>query len=330
MRFAAVLLGLLAAGCGPAPGTLVLRNVSYDPTRELYVEINQAFASYWQARGGGAIEIEQSHGASGKQARSVMEGLGADVVTLALAYDIDAIAERSGLIPPGWRDKLPERSCPFTSTVVFVVRRGNPKNIRDWPDLVREGVQVITPNPKTSGGARWNYLAAWGAARRAGGAAAAREFVASLYRRVPALDAGARGATTTFAQRRMGDVLLSWENEAFLARREFASAGLEIVWPRVSVLAEPPVAVVEGMAERRGTAEAARTYLEFLYSAQAQSIGARHYFRPVLPEIRSQFNRQFPALELFSVDEEFGGWRNAHAVHFSDGGIFDQIYRAPR
>jgi sulfate/thiosulfate transport system substrate-binding protein len=330
MRLAALLLGLITAACGPAPGTLVLRNVSYDPTRELYAEINQAFATHWQARGMGAIEIEQSHGASGKQARSVMEGLGADVVTLALAYDIDAIAERSGLIPSGWRDKLPERSCPFTSTVVFVVRRGNPKGIRDWPDLVREDVQVITPNPKTSGGARWNYLAAWGAARRAGGDAAAREFVASLYRRVPVLDAGARGATTTFAQRRMGDVLLSWENEAFLARREFAEAGLEIVWPRVSILAEPPVAVVERMASRRGTLAAARAYLEFLYTAGAQSIGARHYFRPVLPEIRSQFTTQFPALELFSVNQEFGGWRNAHAAHFSDGGIFDQIYRTPR
>lgn len=326
---AAMLCSLCLAACGSAPAKLVLRNVSYDPTREMYAEINEAFARHWRQRGGGDVVIEQSHGASGKQARSVIEGLGADVVTLALAFDIDAIAERSGLIPAGWRDKLPEDSCPFTSTIVFVVRRGNPKNIRDWPDLVRGDVEVITPNPKTSGGARWNYLAAWGAARRAGGETAAREFVTALYARVPVLDAGARGATTTFVQRRMGDVLLSWENEALLARHEFAGS-VEIVWPRASIRAEPPVAVVERMAERRGTLEAARAYLEYLYSAEAQAIGARRHFRPILADIRSKMQNVFPEIETFTVDEEFGGWPNAHAIHFRDGGVFDQIYRSSR
>jgi sulfate transport system substrate-binding protein len=325
MRLAALIAALLSAACGPSSPALVLRNVSYDPTRELFAEYNQAFARYWQERGGGPVAFEQSHAASGKQARSVMEGLSTDVVTLALAYDIDAIAERTGLLPAGWRDRLPGGSCPYTSVIVFVVRKGNPKGIRDWPDLVREGVQVITPNPKTSGGARWNYLAAWGAARRAGGEEAALGFVSALYRRAPVLDTGARAATTSFIQRRMGDVLITWENEAYLARREFPKEELEIVWPSVTIVAEPPVAVVDRMAERRGTLAAARAYLEYLYSPEGQRIAARHDFRPVSEEVRREFAARFPAIPAFTVEEEFGGWRSAHEKHFAAGGVFDDI-----
>lgn len=325
MRAALLLPLLLLAACSPHPQPLTLRNVSYDPTRELYADINSAFLRQWHGGGGAPLRIEQSHGGSGKQARSVMEGLAADVVTLALAYDIDAIAARARLLDPAWQRRLPSRSCPWVSTIVFLVRRGNPRQIRDWPDLARPGVTVITPNPKTSGGARWNYLAAWGAARRAG--LAPRAFVATLFARTPVLDAGARASAATFIQRGMGDVLLCWESEAFLAQREFASAGLEIVWPNQSILAEPPVALVDAMAQRRGTTGAARAYLDFLFTPEAQTIGARHHFRPVLPETRSQFADQFPSISLFSVDEEFGGWHSAHETHFREGGIFDAIAR---
>ncbi|MCL4796292.1 MAG: sulfate ABC transporter substrate-binding protein [Bryobacteraceae bacterium] len=321
MKWFAIILGLVSLGCGARDEQLVLRNVSYDTTREMYVELNEAFAATLD----GPVRIEQSHGGSGKQARSVIEGLGADVVTLALAYDIDMIAERSGLLAAGWRDRLPEGGVPFTSTIVFLVRRGNPKGVRGWADLEREDVVVLTANPKTSGGARWNYLAAWGGARRAG--LDPRAFVESLYRRAPVLDAGARGSAATFIQRGMGDVLLSWENEAFLARREFADQGLEIVWPEVSIRAEPPVAVVDRMAERRGTLAAARAYLDFHFTVQGQRIGARHYFRPVLPEILRETADIFPEIAMFTVDEEFGGWNEAHRRHFAQGGVFDEIYR---
>mgnify|MGYP000844108933 CR=1 FL=1 len=318
-----LLLGLGA--CGARDGAVVLRNVSYDPTRELYVEINEGFAREWRARGEGEIRFEQSHGGSGKQARSVMEGLGADVVTLALAWDIDAIAERTGFVEAGWRDRLPEGSCPWRSTVVFVVRKGNPLGIRDWADLAREDVAVVTANPKTSGGARWNYLAAWGGARRAG--LEPKAFVEGIFRRAPVLDAGARGSAASFVQRGLGDVLLSWENEAFLLRKEFSEQGLEVVWPSVSVLAEPPVAVVEGMAKRRGTLAAARAYLEYLYTKDGQRIGGRHFFRPVLPEVAREFSEVFPQIQMFTVEEEFGGWRAAHETHFAQGGVFDAIYQ---
>ncbi len=321
MKWLTSTLGLVLLACGPPNGQLTLRNVSYDTTREMYVELNEAFAATWD----GPVRIEQSHGGSGKQARSVIEGLGADVVTLALAYDIDMIAERSGLLSAGWRDRLPEGGVPFTSTVVFLVRRGNPKGVRGWADLAREEVVVLTANPKTSGGARWNYLAAWGGARRAG--LDPRAYVESLYRRAPVLDAGARGSAATFIQRGMGDVLLSWENEAFLARKEFADQGLEIVWPEVSIRAEPPVAVVDRMAERRGTLAAARAYLDFHFTVQGQRIGARHYFRPVLPEVLRETTDIFPEIAMFTVDEEFGGWEVAHQRHFAQGGVFDEIYR---
>jgi sulfate/thiosulfate transport system substrate-binding protein len=320
-------LALFTASCGGAkqPGATTIRNISYDPTRELYQELNAAFRARWTASGRGPIEIEQSHGGSGKQARSVIDGLEADVVTLALAYDIDAIAERARLLPAGWQKRLPDNSCPYTSTVVFLVRKGNPKGIRDWGDLVKPGVVVITPNPKTSGGARWNYLAAWGyALRRPGGnPAGAREFVANLYAQVPVLDSGARGATTTFAQRKLGDVLIGWENEAHLARREFAGDGLEIVVPPVSIKAEPPVAVVDAVAERRGVRQAAQEYLEFLYTPEAQAIAARNFYRPSLEGVKADF----PPIAMFTVDEMFGGWKKAQAEHFADGGTFDQIYQ---
>lgn len=320
-----IFTALSLAACAPSPSQLTLRNVSYDPTRELYTDINEAFMRDWQTRGGPPLRIEQSHGGSAKQARSVMEGLAADVVTLALAYDIDAIAQRTSLLPAGWQDRLPAHSCPFTSTIVFLVRRGNPLQIHDWPDLARPEVTVITPSPKTSGGARWNYLAAWGAARRAG--LDPRAFLTAIFSRTPVLDSGARASASTFVQRGMGDVLLCWENEAFLARQEFPGQGLEIVWPSVSIRAEPPVAVVDEMARRRGTLAAARAYLEFLYSPEAQAIGARHYFRPTHQETYRQFENTFKNIPTFTVNEEFGGWRNAHEIHFREGGIFDELYR---
>jgi sulfate/thiosulfate-binding protein len=328
--FARLLLSLLiAAFVAPsiARAETKLLNVSYDPTRELYQEVNQSFAKAWKAKTGQDLTIHQSHGGSGKQARSVIDGLEADVVTLALAYDIDAIAA-AGLVPKNWQTRLPEKSTPSTSTIVFLVRKGNPKKIKDWNDLIRPGVSVVTPNPKTSGGARWNYLAAWGyALRRPGGSeAAAKQFVTALFRNVPILDTGARGSTITFVERGIGDVLLAWENEALLASREMKKGSFEIVVPSTSILAEPPVAVVEKVARKHGTLETAQAYLQFLYTPEGQEIAARHYYRPRDAAIAKRFEAQFPSLKLFTIDEVFGGWASAQKVHFADGGTFDQIY----
>lgn len=307
---------------------LKLLNVSYDPTRELYQQYNAAFAEHWQAETGAKISVQQSHGGSGKQARSVIDGLEADVVTLALAYDIDAIAKNSGKIPADWQQRLPDNSAPYTSTIVFLVRKGNPKGIRDWDDLIKPGVGVITPNPKSSGGARWNYLAAWAyAQQRYGSEDKAREFVSKLFANVPILDTGARGATASFAQRGIGDVLLTWENEAFLSMLELGKDKFEMVVPSVSMLAEPSVAVVSGNAERHATTELAEAYLRYLYSPQGQRIIARHYYRPRYPQYADAADLQrFPPLKLLTVDEFFGGWDKAQGVHFSEGGVFDQIY----
>ena len=312
-----------------AQAEISLLNVSYDPTRELYQEINAGFAAVWEARTKEKITIKQSHGGSGKQARAVIDGLEADVVTLALAYDIDEIAERARLLPPNWQRRLPQGSSPYTSTIVFLVRKGNPKNIRDWGDVVKPGIAVITPNPKTSGGARWNYLAAWGYALRqnANNEAKARDFVTQLYKNVPVLDSGARGATTTFVERGIGDVLLAWENEAFLAVKELGPDKVQIVVPSVSILAQPPVAWVDKVVDKRGTRKAAQAYLEYLYTEQAQQIIARNFYRPVDPKIAARFSTQFPKLRLFTIDEVFGGWQKAQKTHFVDDGLFDQIYQ---
>jgi sulfate transport system substrate-binding protein len=305
---------------------VTLRNVSYDPTRELYLEFNAAFARDWKSKTGQEVRVEQSHGGSGTQARSVIEGNAADVVTLALAADIDAIAMQGKLLPLNWQTLLPDNSSPYTSTVVFLVRKGNPRGIRDWGDLVQPGVAVITPNPKTSGGARWNYLAAWAWARAqpGGSDATAREFVRRLYANVPVLDAGARGATTTFVHNGLGDVLLAWENEAQLALRELGADKLEIVVPSVSILAEPPVAVLEKVALRHGTREVARAYLGYLYGKEGQDIIARHFYRPRDPEVAARYAERFPQLKLVSI-ADFGGWAAAQNTHFRDGGVFDQI-----
>ncbi len=308
--------------------SLILMNVSYDPTREFYKAFNAAFAADWKAKTGQDIRIEQSHGGSGKQARSVIDGLQADVVTLALAYDIDAIAQRGGLLPTNWQSRLPKNSAPYTSTIVFLVRKGNPKGLKDWGDLVNPGVSVITPNPKTSGAARWGYLAAWAWSRanEKGGDAAARAFVTKLYRNVPILDSGARGSTTTFCQRKQGDVLLAWENEAFLALKEFPDEGFEIVVPSLSMLAEPPVSLVDGVADKRGTRAVAEAYLQFLYSTEGQKLAARHFYRPSAPELADAADlKRFPSLKLVSIDTEFGGWSKAQKEHFDDDGVFDQI-----
>jgi sulfate transport system substrate-binding protein len=304
-----------------------LLNVSYDPTRELYADVNAAFARHWMARTGRTVTVRQSHGGSGKQARSVIDGLEADVVTLALAYDVDAIA-KAGLVAPDWQRRLPGNASPYTSTVVFLVRKGNPKSIRDWDDLVKPGVQVVTPNPKTSGGARWSYLAAWAHAllEPGGSEARAKEFVRALYRNVPVLDSGARGSTTTFVEREIGDVLIAWESEAFLAVERLGKGELEIVVPRVSILAEPPVAVVDRVVDRRGTRAVAQAYLEFLYGAEAQELAARHHYRPRDPDVAARHAGRFPKLELVTVDAVFGGWQEAQATHFADGGVFDRIY----
>src|SRR5215468_10240857 len=322
----AMLISCGSGGSGEGAGRITLRNVSYDPTRELYVEFNAAFARYWQEKTGQRVRVEQSHGGSGTQARSVIEGNAADVVTLALAADIDAIAATGRLLPVNWQSLLPDNSSPYTSTIVFVVRKGNPKGIHDWGDLVRPGVAAITPNPKTSGGARWNYLAAWAWARAqpGGSDASAREFVRRLYANVPVLDAGARGATTTFVHNGLGDVLLAWENEAQLALRELGAEQLEIVVPSVSVLAEPPVAVVERVALRHGTREVARAYLSYLYSKEGQDIIARHFYRPRDAEVAARYAERFPQLRLVSI-ADFGGWAAAQRTHFSEGGVFDQI-----
>jgi sulfate/thiosulfate-binding protein len=317
----------LAAAPPPAPKEIKLLNVSYDPTRELYQDFNTAFARYWKARTGQTVTVEQSHGGSGKQARSVLDGLEADVVTLALAYDIDALAA-GGLLPANWQARLPNNSSPYTSTVVFLVRKGNPKHIRDWDDLVRPGVQIVTPNPKTSGGARWNYLAAWGFALKkfAGDEAKARDFVTRLYRQVPVLDTGSRGATVTFVERGIGDVALSWENEAYLAVNQLGKGKLEIVTPGVSILAEPPVSVVDKIAAKHHTTEVAKAYLDYLYSPEGQEIAARNFYRPRLAAVAAKHAAQFPHLQMFTIDALFGGWTKAQKTHFADGAVFDQIY----
>jgi len=324
--------GPAAAGVSPAPARtqepVEILNVSYDPTRELYEAFNTAFVRYYEAQTGRQVTVKQSHGGSGKQARSVIDGLDADVVTLALAYDIDALAD-AGLIPEDWQGRLPHNSAPYTSTIVFLVRKGNPKGIRDWDDLARPGVSVITPNPKTSGGARWNYLAAWGYALRKNGGdeAAAREFVAQIFRNVPVLDSGARGSTTTFVERGIGDVLISWENEAFLALHELGEDQFEIVVPSLSILAEPPVTVVDQVVDRRGTRNVAQAYLEYLYSEEGQELAARHYYRPRQASVAGKYASQFPEIELFTIEEVFGGWKEAQRIHFADGGVFDQLYQ---
>jgi sulfate/thiosulfate transport system substrate-binding protein len=328
------LLLLWAVSCkeraeAAASKDIELLNVSYDPTRELFAEVNVAFAKEWKAKTGANVKIKQSHGGSGKQARAVIDGLQADIVTLALAYDIDAIRDNGHLIAKDWQARLPQNSSPYTSAIVLLVRKGNPKGIKDWNDLVRPGVSVITPNPKTSGGARWNYLAAWGYAleQAKGDEARARDFVGKLYRNVPVLDSGARGSTTTFVQRGIGDVLVAWENEALLAVEKLGKGDFEIIAPSVSVLAEPPVAVVDKVVDRRGTRKVAQAYLEFLYSPEGQEIAARHYYRPRSEAVRERFAKQFPELRLFTVDEVFGGWGKAQKTHFADGGVFDQIYQ---
>lgn len=324
----AVTAALLWTGSVATAETTLL-NASYDPTREFYVAVNEAFAAEWLKTTGEELSIDMSHGGSGKQARAVMDGLEADIVTLALAYDIDQIAEKSGLIAPDWQAKLPNHSSPYTSTIVFLVRKGNPKGIKDWGDLVKGDLQIITPNPKTSGGARWNYLAAWGYAlqQNGGDEAKAQQFVAELYRRVPVLDTGARGSTTTFVQRGIGDVLLAWENEAFLAIESLGPDQAEIVVPSTSILAEPPVAIVDKVVDEHGTRKAAEAYLQFLYSPQAQEIAAQHHFRPTDKQVAAKYAQQFPDIPLFTIDDTFGGWKAAQAKHFADGGIFDQIYK---
>ncbi len=316
-------------GPPPAPKPVTLLNVSYDPTRELYEDFNKEFAAYWKNKTGQDVTIRQSHGGSGKQARSVIDGLEADVVTLALAYDIDQIADKAGTISGDWQKRLPDNSSPYTSTIVLLVRKGNPKGIRDWGDLAKPGVSVITPNPKTSGGARWNYLAAWAWALRqpGGNEAKAKDFVSRLYKNVPVLDAGARGSTTTFVERGIGDVLIAWENEALLAMKELGQGKFEVVAPSLSILAEPPVAVVDKVAGKHGTTEVARAYLEYLYTPEGQETAARHFYRPRMPTVAAKYANQFPKMTLVTVDESFGGWKKAQAAHFADGASFDQIYQ---
>jgi sulfate/thiosulfate-binding protein len=309
--------------------SVTLLNVSYDPTRELYVDYNKAFAKYWKGKSGQDVSIKQSHGGSGKQARSIIDGIDADVATLALAGDTDALVKHGGLVKADWQKRLPHNSAPYTSTIVFLVKKGNPKGLKDWDDLAKPGVQVITPNPKTSGGARWNYLAAWEFAKRKyGGDAKAREFVGSLYKNVPVLDTGARGSTITFVQRGVGDVLLAWENEAFLALKEFGPDKFDIVVPSVSILAEPTVTVVDKVVDKKGTRAVAEEYLKYLYSDEGQDIAGRNYYRPTSDKAKAKYEKQFPKLTLFTIDQAFGGWAKADKEHFADGGSFDQIYTA--
>lgn len=325
-RFAIAAASLLWAGSAFAADVTLL-NVSYDPTRELYVDFNKAFAAAYQKEAGKSIEIKQSHGGSGSQARSVIDGLQADVVTLALAYDIDAIATKK-LLAEDWQKKLPQNASPYTSTIVFLVRKGNPKGIKDWDDLLKKGVSVVTPNPKTSGGARWNYLAAWGyALKKFGSEDKAKQFVADLYQQVPVLDTGARGSTVTFVERGVGDVLLAWENEAFLAQKEFGKDKFEIVAPPQSILAEPPLAVVDTVVDKKGTRAAAEAYLKYWYTPEGQEIAARNSYRPRDAEIAKKYENSFAKVELFTIDDVFGGWTKAQKVHFSEGGVFDQIYK---
>jgi sulfate transport system substrate-binding protein len=311
---------------------VTLLNVSYDPTRELYQELNKAFGAQWQQKTGQAVSIKQSHGGSGRQARSVVDGLDADVVTLALAYDIDEIAAKGKLLPPDWQKRLPHNSSPYTSTIVFLVRKGNPKGIKDWNDLAKPGISVITPNPKTSGGARWNYLAAWGYALKqpGGNEAKARDFVQQLYRNVPVLDTGARGSLTTFTERGIGDVFISWENEALLAIKELGPDKFDIVVPSLSILAEPPVAVVDKNVDKKGTRAVAQAYLEFLYTPEAQEIIASNYYRPINKDVAAKYAKQLVPVKLFTIDEVFGGWSKVQNAHFGDGGVFDQLYQGGR
>ncbi len=323
-------LALLAAGSLPLHAAEVsLLNVSYDPTRELYHDFNKAFAAHWKKAAGDAVRLKQSHGGSGKQARAVIDGLAADVVTLALAYDVDEIAQR-GLIAKDWQKRLPHNSAPFTSTIVFLVRKGNPKGIKDWNDLAKPGIAVITPNPKTSGGARWNYLAAWGyALKQPGGSEkSAQDFLGKVYKNVPVLDSGARGSTTTFVERGIGDVLITWENEALLAIKELGPDKVEIVVPSLSILAEPPVAVVDKVVDRRGTRKLAEAYLNYLYSEEGQAIAAQNYYRPTDDKVAKKYASQFPKLKLLTIDEVAGGWAKAQKAHFADGGLFDRLYTA--
>jgi sulfate/thiosulfate-binding protein len=325
-----VLMAIVFALAAPAihAAEVSLLNVSYDPTRELYQDLNAAFGKHWKAKSGDDVRVKQSHGGSGKQARSVIDGLEADVVTLALAYDIDEIGAK-GLIAQNWQKRLPHNSSPYTSTIVFLVRKGNPKGIKDWNDLAKPGVAVITPNPKTSGGARWNYLAAWGYALKqpGGNEAGAKEFVGKIFRNVPVLDSGARGSTTTFVERGIGDVLLAWENEAILAIKELGPDKFEVVAPSVSILAEPPVAVVDKIADKRGTRKAAEAYLQYLYTDEGQEIAAQNYYRPISEKVAKKYAAQFPKVKLFTIDDVFGGWTKAQKAHFADGGSFDQIYQ---
>jgi len=326
----AVLLGLSIVSASLARGGQIeLLNASYDPTRELYQDFNPAFAKFWKEKTGDTVVIKQSHGGSGKQARAVIDGMQADVVTLALAYDIDVLAERAHLVPKDWQKRLPDNSSPYTSTIVFLVRKGNPKGINDWDDLIKPGISVVTPNPKTSGGARWNYLAAYGyeLKRTNGDDAKAREFIKALFKNVPVLDTGARGATTTFIQREIGDVLIAWENEAILATKESGKNQFEIVIPSISILAEPPVSIVDKVVKRHGTEAVAQAYLEYLYTPAGQEIAAKNFYRPRLESVAQKYSGQFPQVKLFTIDEVFGGWQKAQKAHFADGGSFDQIYQ---
>jgi sulfate transport system substrate-binding protein len=327
---AAAVAGALTLPALPALAQQVnLLNVSYDPTRELYVDYNQAFVKYWKAKTGQDVAIKQSHGGSGKQARSIIDGIDADVATLALGGDIDALVTHGGLVNKDWAKRLPHNSAPYTSTIVFLVKKGNPKGIKDWDDLIKPGVAVITPNPKTSGGARWNYLAAWEFAKRKyGGDAGARDYIGKLFKNVPVLDTGARGATITFVQRGVGDVLLAWENEAFLALKEFGPEKFQIVVPSISILAEPSVAVVDKVVDKKGTRAVAEEYLKYLYSDEGQDIAGRNYYRPTADKAKAKYASQFPKLTLVTVDSAFGGWTKADKDHFADGGSFDQIYTA--
>ena len=327
-RSALLAVAIGAAAFATLAKDITLLNVSYDPTREFYVEYNAAFAKHWKAKTGDVVSVRQSHGGSGKQARSVIDGIDADVVTLALAYDIDEIAARAKMLPTDWQKRLKNNSAPYTSTYVFLVRKGNPKGIKNWDDLIKPGVGVITANPKTSGGARWGYLAAYGfALKQPGGSEAkAQEFVTRLFKNVPVLDSGARGSTVTFAERGIGDVLLAWENEAHLALKEFGANKFDIVYPPLSILAEPPVSVVDKVVDKKGTRDVAQAYLEYLYSPQGQEIAARNYYRPIDPAIVAKYEKNFPKINLFTIDAVFGGWTKAQKTHFADGGVFDKIY----
>jgi sulfate/thiosulfate-binding protein len=326
LRLLALSTLALVAGAAHAKDINLL-NVSYDPTREFYVDFNKAFAAHWKAKTGDVVSVKQSHGGSGKQARSVIDGLEADVVTLALAYDVDELADKGKLIPADWQKRLKHNSSPYTSTIVFLVRKGNPRGIKDWDDLVKPGVSVITPNPKTSGGARWNYLAAWGyALKKYGSDAKAQEFVGKILANVPVLDSGARGSTTTFVERGVGDVLLAWENEALLALKELGPDKFDIVAPSLSILAEPPVTVVDKNVDRKGTRAVAQAYVEYLYSPEGQDIAGQNYYRPIDPAAAAKYARQFPKVNLFTIDEVFGGWARAQKTHFADGGTFDAVY----